>query len=159
LDLLYGVSKAISFGLLNLGTFDLTAYEHYEMVQNGDWNWIADGFLAFASPNDRDYVNELKNNGGKELEAKGNGKGKRGRTVPKSIQKTIEYFKSNQVKLVVRLNNPLYDKRCFEDEGIRHLVRLEREEEKMKVVASASSSNVIDHAFFQFFPFSGHVFR
>lgn len=131
--MLYGISKAISLNLLDLSTFNLEEYEFYEMVQNGDWNWISPDFLAFASPNDREFVNDLKNgklridNEGKVImndEGKGSKSKASGmqRTIPKVIKKTVEYFLKNKVKLVVRLNNPLYDKRIFEDAGIEHLV-------------------------------------
>lgn len=116
-DILYGVHRAIEEKLLDLSTFSLEEYEHYEQVQNGDWNWITPSFLAFASPNDREYVAEIKANGGL-LPAAGS---RMGRKLPKVISNTVRYFKERNVQLVVRLNNPLYDKDIFEEAGIQHV--------------------------------------
>jgi cell division cycle 14 len=34
-------------------TFNVSLYEHYERVENGDLNWIIPGrFMAFSSPSD-----------------------------------------------------------------------------------------------------------
>ena len=106
--------RAIAENLLDLTTFNLDEYEKYEQVQNGDWNWLTPNFIAFASPNDREYVAALRDNGGKPPATSI-------RTRPtKMIANTVRYFKERGVKLVVRLNNPLYDKAVFEDEGIEH---------------------------------------
>ncbi|CAO1629528.1 unnamed protein product [Sympodiomycopsis kandeliae] len=116
-DILYGVHRAIKEGLLDLAEFNLAEYEHYEQVQNGDWNWLTPSFLAFASPNDREYVAAIKANGGQPPKS-----GSRlGRKLPQVFTNTIKYFKARNIKLVVRLNNPLYDKAAFEDAGIAHL--------------------------------------
>ena len=55
-DILYGLHRALEHKLLDLTTFDLESYEHYEQVQNGDWNWITPHFLAFASPKAVSYT-------------------------------------------------------------------------------------------------------
>ncbi|KAJ1595576.1 hypothetical protein NDA11_002837 [Ustilago hordei] len=115
-DVLYGVNRALSEGLLDLSSFNLDEYEKYEQVANGDWNWITPNFIAFASPNDRAYVEALRLG--------------QGRLPPsysfrppeenKLFGKTIRYFKQSGVKLVVRLNNPLYDRDAFLNAGIDH---------------------------------------
>lgn len=116
-DVLYGVHRAIKEKLLDLSEFNLDEYEYYEQVQCGDWNWITPQFLAFASPNDREYVAALKAAGDRPPKD-----GFRlGRKLPQVFTNTIKYFKERNVKLVVRLNNPLYDKTVFEDVGIAHL--------------------------------------
>jgi cell division cycle 14 len=107
----------MSENLLDLMTFDLDEYETYEQVQNGDWNWITPNIIAFASPNDRDYVAELR----KEPVANGRATPGLKRPLNSSFIKTINYFKEKNIKLVVRLNNPLYDSRVFESEGIEHV--------------------------------------
>lgn len=117
-DILYGVHRAIQERLLDLMTFDLEEYETYEQVQNGDWNWITPNIIAFASPNDKEYVAELRQNN--------NGTGRPvtpglRRPLNSTFLRTVQYFKSHNVKLVVRLNNPLYDSRVFEKEGIEHV--------------------------------------
>ncbi|SPO42067.1 uncharacterized protein PSFLO_07550 [Pseudozyma flocculosa] len=114
-DILYGMQKAITLNLLDLTTFNLDEYEHFEQVQNGDWNWLTPNFIAFASPNDRDYVAALRQSEGRPL---------RESYLPKpnsAFANTIRHFKDRGVKLVVRLNNPLYDKVAFEEAGIEHL--------------------------------------
>ena len=52
LDILSGLYKAMSHGLLHLSTFDREEYEFFERVENGDFNWICDKFIAIASPHD-----------------------------------------------------------------------------------------------------------
>ncbi|SPO31456.1 related to CDC14 - dual specificity phosphatase [Ustilago trichophora] len=115
-DILYGVHRAINEGLLDLTTFNLDEYEKYEQVSNGDWNWITPNFIAFASPNDRNYVEALRVGEGRlpssySFRAPGE---------DKLFGKTIRYFKDRGVKLVVRLNNPLYDREAFLNAGIDH---------------------------------------
>ncbi|MCO5589564.1 hypothetical protein L7F22_043532 [Adiantum nelumboides] len=116
-DILYGVHRAIQERLLDLMTFDLEEYETYEQVQNGDWNWITPNIIAFASPNDKEYVAELRQNNGTGRPVT---PGLR-RPLNSTFLRTVQYFKSHNVKLVVRLNNPLYDSRVFEKEGIEHV--------------------------------------
>lgn len=109
-DVLYGVNRAIDEQLLDLTTFDLEEYEHYEQVQNGDWNWITRDFLAFASPKEHDYVAALASRTKPQ-----------GRMVSAMMRHTIKYFQEKGVTLVVRLNNPLYDRNVFVDAGIEHV--------------------------------------
>lgn len=115
-DILYGVHRAINEGLLDLTTFNLDEYEKYEQVSNGDWNWITPNFIAFASPNDRNYVEALRVGEGR-LPASYSF---RPPGEDKLFGKTIRYFKDRGVKLVVRLNNPLYDREAFLNAGIDH---------------------------------------
>ncbi|KAK0548724.1 cell division control protein 14 [Tilletia horrida] len=125
-DVIYGLHRGLQTGLLDLSKFDINEYEYYEQVQNGDWNWITPNFIAFASPNDKEYVAELRANA---LAQEQQGAGfsvaprthKLKRPMSKLMTDTIRYFRKNNVKLVVRLNNPLYDKKVFEDAGIRHV--------------------------------------
>ncbi|WFD03205.1 hypothetical protein MOBT1_001894 [Malassezia obtusa] len=114
-DILYGMRRALDHELLDLTTFDLEEYEHYEQVQNGDWNWITPHFLAFASPKDKAYMAMLAASGGQPC------------AVPHTTAKptgllrsTIDYFAARRVGLVVRLNNPLYNRKAFEAAGIAH---------------------------------------
>lgn len=115
-DILYGVHRAINSGLLDLTTFNLDEYEKYEQVSHGDWNWITPNFIAFASPNDRNYVEALRVGEGR-LPASYSF---RPPGEDKLFGKTIRYFKDRGVKLVVRLNNPLYDREAFLNVGIDH---------------------------------------
>ena len=115
-DVLYGVHRAINQNLLDLTTFNLDEYEKYEQVSNGDWNWITPNFIAFASPNDRNYVEALRVGEGR-LPPSYSFRPPREDTL---FGRTIRYFKNRGVKLVVRLNNPLYDRDAFRNENIDH---------------------------------------
>ncbi|KAI3617503.1 hypothetical protein CBS9595_003412 [Malassezia furfur] len=114
-DILYGMRRALDHHLLDLTTFDLEEYEHYEQVQNGDWNWITPQFLAFASPKDKAYMAMLAASGGQPSAVPHT-------TAPPTglLRSTIDYFSERRVGLVVRLNNPLYNRRAFEARGIAH---------------------------------------
>ena len=51
LDCLHAISKAKSAGFFDFEDFDCEEYEHYEKVQNGDFNWLVPRrFLAFCGP-------------------------------------------------------------------------------------------------------------
>ena len=46
-----GLAKAIQIGWYVHDSFNPDEYEHYERVENGDFNWIVPGkFLAFSGP-------------------------------------------------------------------------------------------------------------
>jgi cell division cycle 14 len=78
-------------------------YEHYELVENGDLNWIIDGqFLAFAGPQDR---HEISQEG----------------FVTLTPMMYIKYFEKKHVGLVVRLNKKCYDENVFKQRGINHV--------------------------------------
>ena len=48
---LTGLAKAIELGWYKHDSFNPDEYEHYERVENGDFNWIVPGkFLAFSGP-------------------------------------------------------------------------------------------------------------
>jgi len=51
LDCLKAVEKAKAAGFFDFDDFDVDEYEHYEKVQNGDFNWLVpQRFLAFCGP-------------------------------------------------------------------------------------------------------------
>jgi cell division cycle 14 len=53
LDCLRGLHYASRLGWFDFRKFDITEYEHYEKIENGDLNWIIPGrLLAFSSPYD-----------------------------------------------------------------------------------------------------------
>ncbi|KAG8910546.1 cell division control protein 14, partial [Tulasnella sp. 408] len=137
-DCLYGFWKATQFGLCDLNEFSLEDYEYYEKVENGDWNWITPHFIAFASPVDTVWMK----NGGPNQQCNGS---RAGSTQPQSqgragsqpstssssssLQKKLptpflnclEYFSERGIKVIVRLNNPLYDKNTFLERGLEHV--------------------------------------
>jgi cell division cycle 14 len=118
-DCLWGVWKAMQNGLCDMNEFSVEDYEFYEKVENGDWNWITPGFIAFASPLDPAWARRnLKEDGA----ALTNGTDTAlQRKLPTPFLNCLDYFEKRNVKLVVRLNNPLYDKTVFTDRGIDHL--------------------------------------
>jgi cell division cycle 14 len=112
-DCLYGISKALELGLLDLSSFDPEEYCFYEQVQNGDFNWVSKDFIAFASPTDNAYVRALNTGQLAAYERE-----TMGRKRSRGYANVLRYFEENRVRLVVRLNNPLYDRRDFERRGI-----------------------------------------
>ncbi|GAA5882676.1 hypothetical protein JCM16303_006539 [Sporobolomyces ruberrimus] len=113
-QILYGLSRALSHQLLDLSTFDLASYEKAEKVEEGDWNWITPGFLAFASPVEAGWNTTTQPTpaGGR---AGGGGK------LTRSFRNVLEEFENKNVKVVVRLNKKLYDRNHFLERGIDHV--------------------------------------
>jgi len=99
---LTGLEKAVSFGWYDKDTFNPDEYEHYERVENGDFNWIVPNkFLAFSGPTQTPiaYVDGVKTN------------------TPETY---FEYFHANNVTGIVRFNNKVYDRKKFLDAGLHH---------------------------------------
>ena len=128
-DCLWGMYKAIQNGLCDLSEFDVGEYEHYEKVENGDWNWITPGFIAFASPIDHSWIKAQKEariaNDGRTDQSPTRASPKKEtalqRKLPTPFMNCLEYFEERNVKLVIRLNNELYDRNTFLERGIDHL--------------------------------------
>uniref|UniRef100_A0A6S9SCY9 protein-tyrosine-phosphatase n=2 Tax=Chrysotila carterae TaxID=13221 RepID=A0A6S9SCY9_CHRCT len=102
LHCLTGLRKARELGWFNADKFDVKAYEYYERVENGDFNWIVPGkFLAFSGPTQTPiaYVDGVKTN------------------TPETY---YEYFRANHVTGIVRFNNKVYDRKKFIDAGFNH---------------------------------------
>jgi cell division cycle 14 len=98
LDCLKGLHKAMTMGLLDLQNFNVDKYEFYERVENGDFNWITNKFLALANPKEEMpavFANiPLK---------------------PKSkfypaceINNLIKFMLENNIKVIIRLNNKVF---------------------------------------------------
>ncbi|NXG01885.1 CC14A phosphatase, partial [Sakesphorus luctuosus] len=101
LDCLQGVNKALQHGFFDFKTFDVDEYEHYERVENGDFNWIIPGkLLAFSGPHPK---SKLEN--GYPLHA------------PEAY---FPYFKKHNVTSVIRLNKKIYEAKRFIDAGFEH---------------------------------------
>ncbi|XP_056459919.1 dual specificity protein phosphatase CDC14AB [Gadus chalcogrammus] len=101
LDCLQGVCKALQHNFFDFETFDVDEYEHYERVENGDFNWIVPGkFLAFSGPHLKTKVEN-----GYPLHA------------PEAY---FPYFRKHNVTTVVRLNKKVYDAKRFTDAGFQH---------------------------------------
>jgi len=101
LDCLRAVNKAKRAGFFEFDDFDCEEYEHYERVQNGDFNWlIPDKFLAFAGPHPQTKIDN-----GYPLHA------------PESY---FPYFRLHNVTTIVRLNKKIYDAKRFQRNGFDH---------------------------------------
>lgn len=99
LHCLRGLAKARQMGWYDVETFDTDAYDYYERVDNGDFNWIVPGkFLSFSGPTQTPiaYVDGITTN------------------TPETY---FDYFAKNTVTGVVRFNNKVYDRRKFLDAG------------------------------------------
>lgn len=135
LDCLRGLHKGLTTGLLDLQKFDLDQYSFYERVENGDLNFITDKFIAFASPQDDPpilalYTNysQMQNKAGSCGNTTVNAWQQPNNPVQQKslysaykIEEQIKYFKENDVRTVIRLNNKLYDRQKFLDAGIDHI--------------------------------------
>jgi cell division cycle 14 len=118
---LRSVGKAQRNNLINMNDFSLQEYEFYEKVENGDWNWITPGFVAFASPSDTVWIRQQKENVTSIEPPSKLSTASFKRKLPQPFQNCLDHFEGRGVKLVIRLNNPLYDRGMFEERGIEHL--------------------------------------
>ncbi|KAK6179388.1 hypothetical protein SNE40_011761 [Patella caerulea] len=101
LDCLQAISKALSNGFFDFENFDVDEYEHYEKVENGDFNWIVPNkYLAFCGPHAKSRIEN-----GYPLHA------------PEAY---FPYFRKHNVTHIVRLNKKIYDARRFTDAGFDH---------------------------------------
>lgn len=87
LHCLEGLEWGIKLGWYNPKSFNLTEYQYYEKVENGDLNWIIPGkLLAFSTPVDGDQEFTF------------------------GPDYYVPIFKKLGVTMVVRLNNKEYDR-------------------------------------------------
>nr|XP_015194787.1 PREDICTED: dual specificity protein phosphatase CDC14A isoform X2 [Lepisosteus oculatus] len=101
LDCLQGIRKALQHGFFDFESFDVDEYEHYERVENGDFNWIVPGkFLAFSGPHPKSKIEN-----GYPLHA------------PEAY---FPYFRKHNVSTIIRLNKKIYDAKRFTDAGFDH---------------------------------------
>ncbi|KAJ3723388.1 protein-tyrosine phosphatase-like protein [Lentinula raphanica] len=126
-DCLWGIWKAMQNGLCDMNEFDIEDYEFYEKVENGDWNWITPNFIAFASPVDQNWIKRqkeaAKDDSGSptSLSTSTNSNFALQGKLPTPFLNCLDYFEKRNIKLVVRLNNQLYDRATFLDRGIDHM--------------------------------------
>lgn len=101
LDCLRGLEYAMKLGWFDFKKFNVTEYDHYEKVENGDLNWIIPNkFIAFSSPSDK----KKDENGVAYF-------------TPKDY---LGIFKKLGVEGVIRLNTITYNKDDFVNNGINH---------------------------------------
>lgn len=96
--MLNGFKKALDQGWFNYKNFDIKEYKFRNSTKGGDINWIIpDVIAAFSSPNDLPSY-KGKNN----------------------CEKVIKDLKDCSIKNVLRLNEPFYEGKKMEDQGISH---------------------------------------
>jgi len=100
-DCLNGLERGLKSKYIDINTFDVDEYQHFEKVENGDLSWVSKKFIAFAGPHNK-FANK---NGQMNL----------------TPEHYIPYFKKNNITLVVRLNDKCYDRKRFVSAGIDHL--------------------------------------
>ncbi|KAJ4472139.1 tyrosine protein phosphatase [Lentinula aciculospora] len=126
-DCLWGIWKAMQNGLCEMNEFDIEDYEFYEKVENGDWNWITPNFIAFASPVDQNWIKRQKEAAKEDsgspsaLASSTNSNFALQGKLPTPFLNCLDYFEKRNIKMVVRLNNQLYDRATFLDRGIDHM--------------------------------------
>jgi len=94
-------------------------------VENGDFNWVTQHFIAFASPVEPSVVEAekkgLPTSTSMDSVISGPCTPPSSRTLPRPFRHVLHYFTTHEVGLVVRLNSKLYEKKWFTDRGIEHL--------------------------------------
>lgn len=102
LDCLRAVEKSFKYGFFNFDDFNYLEYEHYEIVESGDLNWILPNkFIAFCGPH---MMSGTDNKG----------------YTHHAPDKYFEYFQKNHVTTIVRLNYKFYEASSFTDAGFKH---------------------------------------
>ncbi|KAL4716514.1 hypothetical protein ACJJTC_015942 [Scirpophaga incertulas] len=97
LDCLQGIQKAEDLRFFDFEDFDFLEYDRLNQVQNGDLNWIIPGkFLAFIGPVDNCV------------------------SLYHPPEMYFNYFRENNVNIVIRLNERWYDGNVFHKVGIEH---------------------------------------
>ena len=100
-DCLRAIEQAKKANFFDFDDFDCDEYEHYEKVQNGDFNWLVpQKFLAFCGPHAQSKIDN-----GYPLHA------------PEAY---FPYFKLHKVSTVIRLNKKIYDAKRFIKGGFDH---------------------------------------
>ena len=101
IDCLKAIEKAKAANFFDFDDFDCDEYEHYEKVQNGDFNWLCPSkFLAFCGPHAQSKIDN-----GYPLHA------------PEAY---FPYFKLHKVSTIIRLNKKIYDAKRFIKGGFQH---------------------------------------
>lgn len=96
---LRGFEHGLRAGLINMQSFDLKEYEFYEKPCNGNLTWIVLGkLLALCTPCDSPSARSSL-----------------------SLPDYASLFERLNIRLIVRLNEPLYDRQSLLQAGIRHL--------------------------------------
>ncbi|XP_055334717.1 dual specificity protein phosphatase CDC14AB-like [Paramacrobiotus metropolitanus] len=98
-DCLIALHRALDLKFFDYDGFDLNEYEHYERVENGDFNWITPKFLAFCGPHQKTRTEGYPVHAPEEY---------------------FTYFKNHGISTIVRLNSPQYSSERFTAAGFEH---------------------------------------
>uniref|UniRef100_H2Z9U8 Uncharacterized protein n=1 Tax=Ciona savignyi TaxID=51511 RepID=H2Z9U8_CIOSA len=122
LDCLHAVDRAITHRFYSFDSFDPDEYEHYERVENGDFNWILpEKFLAFSGPHPRSKIeNEITKNQLMLVLQSISFMIFKSRYPLHAPEAYFPYFRKHGVSCIVRLNKKMYDARRFQDAGFDH---------------------------------------
>ena len=90
-------------------------------MENGDFNWVTQHFIAFASPVDPNFNSEMQTSTSMDSVLSGPCTPPSSRSLPRPFRHVLHYFTTHGVGLVVRLISPLYEKKWFTDRAIEHL--------------------------------------
>lgn len=102
LDCLQGLEYSIKLKLFDWERFNVESYDFFEKVENGDLSWILPGrMLAFAGP----YPTDTDEEGFPTW----------------TPEDYVPLFQDAGIRLVIRLNRKMYDKKRFIDHGIKHV--------------------------------------
>jgi len=102
LDCLQGLEMSIRLKLFDWERFNVESYEFFEKVENGDLSWVLPGrMLAFAGP----YPTSTDEDGFPTW----------------TPEDYVPMFLDAGIRLVIRLNRKMYDKKRFIDHGIKHV--------------------------------------
>lgn len=102
------VEKALKLKWFDFATFDADEYEHYERVENGDFNWIIpDKILSFCGPHNRSYIENGRNTAIDWCDRVSLG-------YPFHAPEVyFDYFRQHGISTIVRLNKKLYDAKRY----------------------------------------------
>ena len=93
-------------------------------MENGDFNWVTQHFIAFASPVEPAFSpskQRLQTSASTDPVPSEPCTPPSSRSLPRPFRHVLHYFTTHEVGLVVRLNSPLYEKKWFTDRVIEHL--------------------------------------
>jgi cell division cycle 14 len=94
LDIFNGLEYAIKLGWFDFKKFNVKDYEFYEVEKHGNLHWIVPNkFMALGTPMDIPGI---------------------------SPADYVPLFKKFKISSIVRLNTPCYEKKVFEERGIKH---------------------------------------
>ncbi|XP_025833358.1 dual specificity protein phosphatase CDC14B-like isoform X2 [Agrilus planipennis] len=101
MDCFRAIKKCSSLNFFNFDDFSVAEYDNHDKLVNGDMNWLVPlKFLAFIGPTEIESTADCFNGHNPSF--------------------YINYFITNDVRTVIRLNNRVYNESAFTKAGIEH---------------------------------------